>query len=78
MFIQAIKSHPGFSSPPMGPVGDCIVCDKLCGLIPWSFATSYLVHSEEDVCILRELVAAYGETHPTVILNRIQLDNFKL
>ena len=51
----------------MGPVGDCIVSDKL-GLIPRSFATSYLVHSEEDVRILHELVAAYGETHPTVLV----------
>ena len=63
-----MKSHPSFSSPPMGPIGDCIVSDKLCSLIPWSFATSYLVHSGEDVCILHELVAAHGETHPTVLV----------
>ena len=65
---QAIKSHPGFSSPPMGPIGDCIVSDKLRSLIPWSFATTYLVHSGEDVRILHELVAAHGETHPTVLV----------
>ena len=65
---QAIKTHPRFSTPPMGIIGDCIVSDKLRGLIPHSFATSYLVHSGEDVYIQRELVSAYDEPHSTVIV----------
>ena len=42
--------------------------DQLRGLIPQSFATSYLVHSVKDVRILRELVSAAGEPHPVVIV----------
>ena len=33
---QTIKSHPGFSTPPIGPIGDYIVSDQLLGLIPQS------------------------------------------
>jgi len=47
----------------MGQIGECIVSDKLHGLVPQSFATSYLVHSNEDVRILHELVSAHGELH---------------
>ena len=57
---QTIKSNPSFSSPPIGPIGDYIVSDQLRGLIPQSFATSYLVHSVKDVRILHELVSAAG------------------
>jgi len=52
----------------MGQIGECIVSDKLHGLVPQSFATSYLVHSNEDVRILHELVSAHGEPHPAVIV----------
>ena len=65
---QAIKTNSRFSTPPMGIIGDCIVSDKLRGLIPRSFATSFLVHSGEDVPILRELVSSHDEPHPTVIV----------
>lgn len=65
---QAIKSHPNFSTPPLGPIGDYIVSDKLRSLIPQSFATSYVVHSGEDVHIMRELASAHGEPHPAVMV----------
>ena len=65
---EAIKSHPSFTAPPMGPIGDYIVSEELHCMIPQSFATSYLVHSEEDVSILREVVAAHGESHPAVMV----------
>ena len=65
---EAIKSHPGFTTPPMGPIGDYIVSEELRHIIPQSFATSYLVHSVEDASILREVVAAHGEPHPAVIV----------
>lgn len=65
---EAIKSHPSFTAPPMGPIGDYIVSEELHHMIPQSFATSYLVHSGEDVSILCEVVAAHGEPHPAVIV----------
>ena len=65
---EAIKNDPRFTAPPMGPIGDYIFSGGLHHVIPQSFATSYLVHSEEDVKILREVVAAHGESHPTVIV----------
>ena len=46
---EAIKSHPSFTAPPMGPIGDYIVSEELHHVIPQSVATSYLVYSEEDV-----------------------------
>ena len=65
---QAIKTNPRFSTPPMGIIADCIVSDKLRGLLPHSFVTSFIVHSEEDVRILRELVSAHSEPQPAVIV----------
>lgn len=65
---EAIKSHPSFTAPPMGPIGEFIVSEELHRMIPQSFASSYLVHSGEDVSILREVVAAHGESHPAVIV----------
>ena len=63
---EAIKSHPGFTTPPMRPIGDYIVSEELQHMIPQSFATSYPVHRVEDASILREVVAAHG-LHPAVI-----------
>ena len=65
---ETIKNHPSFTAPPMGPIGDYIVSEELHCMIPQSFATSYLVHSGQDVSILREIVAAHGESHPAVIV----------
>lgn len=65
---QAIKTNLRFSTPPMGIIADCIVSDKLRGLLPCAFTTSFIVHSEEDVPILRELVSAHGEPQPAVIV----------
>ena len=65
---EAIKSHPSFTAPPMGPIGNYIVSEELHHVIPQSVATSYLVYSEEDVKTLREVVAAHGESQPTVIV----------
>ena len=65
---QTIKTNPSFSTSPMGIIGDCIVSDRLRALIPCSFATSFLVHSGEDVRILRELVSAHDEPQPIVIV----------
>lgn len=65
---EAIKSHPSFTAPPMGPIGEFIVSEELHCMTLQSFASSYLVHSGEDVSILREVVAAHGESHPAVIV----------
>ena len=65
---ETIKNHPSFTAPPMEPIGDYIVSEELHCMIPQSFATSYLVHSGQDVSILREIVAAHGESHPAVIV----------
>ena len=79
---EAIKSHPNFAAPPIGPIGDCIVSEELHRLIPQSLASCYLVHSGEDVSILREVVAAHGETQPVVTVyprcTAIQADDEKL
>ena len=52
----------------MGPIGDYNVSDKLHSLIPQCFATSYVVHSGEDVHIMREFASAHGEPHPAAMV----------
>ena len=64
---QAIKAHPGFSAPPIGPIGDSITSEQLRYHIPGSLASSYIVNSQKDVSILRKLIDSYKESQPTVI-----------
>lgn len=64
---QAIKAHPGFSAPPIGPIGDSIISDQLRNHIPESLATSYILNSHEDSPILRKLINSYNESQPIII-----------
>ena len=64
---QAIKAHPGFSAPPIGPIRDSITSEQLRYHIPGSLASSYIVNSQKDVPILRKLIDSYKESQPTVI-----------
>ena len=65
---KTIKNHPGFTDPPIGPIGDYIVSEELLGVIPQSFATSYLLHNGEDVSLLCKIIDPTGETQPTVMV----------
>ena len=65
---QTIKDHPGFSSTPIGPIGDYIISDQLRKTIPQSFAASYVVNCVEDSTILHQLVSAHGGLMPTIII----------
>ena len=64
---QAIKTHHGFSAPPIGPIGELIISDQIRYRIPESLATSYILNSHKDVAVFRQLIDSYNEPQPIVI-----------
>ena len=53
-----IKDHPDFSATPIGPVGNCMVSEQLCNIIPEFLATSYIVNCHKDAVVLYNLISS--------------------